>query len=172
MLTPGSAGPLSSKKLSAKLRSPTTPSAQPASDTHNGYIGDGERLPETPMDPLSQVCTDKVRDAETDANCALSYSKSYRERIRRPPYRNYDPRTPSRSNRQRHRTKRTQTRNSVERRPATQAGARQTRSKCTYSFTRAHGVSYGYMPRVSAYFVLRFRTRVSRLSSRFALLLA
>ncbi|KAI4617588.1 uncharacterized protein J4E87_008224 [Alternaria ethzedia] len=47
-------GPLSNKKLSAKLRSPTTPSAQPAGDTHNGYIGDGERLPETLMDPLSQ----------------------------------------------------------------------------------------------------------------------
>ncbi|KAG9191066.1 hypothetical protein G6011_09154 [Alternaria panax] len=47
-------GPLSNKKLVAKLRSPTSPSAQPTSDSPNGYVGDGTRLSETPIDPLSQ----------------------------------------------------------------------------------------------------------------------
>ncbi|KAF7678517.1 wd40 repeat-like protein [Alternaria burnsii] len=54
MLTPGFIGPLSNKKLVAKLRSPTSPSAQPTADLQNGYVGDGTRLSETPIDPLSQ----------------------------------------------------------------------------------------------------------------------
>ena len=83
------------KKLVAKLRSPTSPSAQPTADSQNGYVGDGTRLSETPIDPLSQVCTDKVRHAGTDANRASPYSKSSRERIRRRLYRNYDRKTPS-----------------------------------------------------------------------------
>ena len=95
MLTPGFIGPLSNKKLVAKLRSPTSPSAQPTADSQNGYVGDGTRLSETPIDPLSQVCTDKVRHAGTDANRASPYSKSSRERIRRRLYRNYDRKTPS-----------------------------------------------------------------------------
>ncbi|CAN9275075.1 unnamed protein product [Alternaria alternata] len=54
MLTPGFIGPLSNKKLVAKLRSPTSPSAQPTADSQNGYVGDGTGLFETPIDPLSQ----------------------------------------------------------------------------------------------------------------------
>ncbi|KAF1944019.1 WD40 repeat-like protein [Clathrospora elynae] len=46
--------PLSSKKLAAKLRSPATPSPQPPNDTQNANIGDGRRLAEAPIDPLSQ----------------------------------------------------------------------------------------------------------------------
>jgi hypothetical protein len=55
MLTPRPIGPpLSNKKLAAKLRSPTTPSAPPSSDTQYGNVDDGRRLSETPIDPLSQ----------------------------------------------------------------------------------------------------------------------
>ena len=112
MLTPGPIGPLSNKKLVAKLRSPTSPSAQQTSDSQNGNLGDGTRLSETPIDPLSQVCTDKVRHAETDANRASPYSKSSRERIRRPRYRNYDrkPPSPCRVNHRLRRTMQTRTR--------------------------------------------------------------
>jgi hypothetical protein len=135
MLTPGSTGPLSNKKLVAKLRSPTSPSSQPTTDLQNGYVGDGTRLSETHIDPLSQVCTERVRDAGTGANCASPYSKSSRERIRRLQYRNYDRKTPSpcRFNHRLHPTMRTRTRSSVGRRHAMQAGVRQTRSRCLYS---------------------------------------
>ncbi|KAL7773263.1 hypothetical protein CFE70_003227 [Pyrenophora teres f. teres 0-1] len=55
MLTPRSIGPLSNKKLAAKLRSPTSPSTQLSSDAQNGAIGDERQPSDTPpIDPLSQ----------------------------------------------------------------------------------------------------------------------
>ncbi|CAO2655191.1 Nn.00g102550.m01.CDS01 [Neocucurbitaria sp. VM-36] len=53
MLIPKPIGPLTNKKLGAKLRSPTSPSAQ-SNETHNGSNGDGRRPSEVAIDPLSQ----------------------------------------------------------------------------------------------------------------------
>lgn len=48
-------GPLTNKKLAAKLRNPTS-SPAPSNDTHNGSNNEGRRASEAAMDPLSQVC--------------------------------------------------------------------------------------------------------------------
>jgi hypothetical protein len=48
-------GPLSNKKLAAKLRSPTSPSAL-SNDTTNRGSAESRRPSEAAIDPLSQVC--------------------------------------------------------------------------------------------------------------------
>jgi hypothetical protein len=55
MLTLPPIGPLSNKKLAAKLRSPTSPSAL-SNDTTNRGSAEGRRPSEAAIDPLSQVC--------------------------------------------------------------------------------------------------------------------
>jgi hypothetical protein len=48
-------GSLSNRKLTAKLRSPTSPSAVSNDTTHRGST-EGRRPSEAAIDPLSQVC--------------------------------------------------------------------------------------------------------------------
>jgi hypothetical protein len=138
MLMSKPTGPLSTKKLAAKLRSPTSPSAL-SSDTLIRRSTDGRRPSEAAIDPLSQVCLYEKFAPVATANCISTHSKSYREQTPHPPSTRYDYRTPNlpRCNFRPRPMKQTQTRSRVENRHETLAEqARQTRSEHSIQHTR------------------------------------
>ena len=145
MVTPRSIGPLSNKKLAAKLRSPTSPSTQLSSDAQNGTIGEERQPSDTPpIDPLSQVGQQESQLEGTDANGASSHSKFSRERIHRPRYRSYERRTrsPQRTYPRVCPRKRMWTTSSAVRQHAMLLGARQTGSEWAPCFFRTAHASY------------------------------
>jgi hypothetical protein len=90
MLIAKSIGPLTNKKLAAKLRSPTSPSALSTETQNRGSI-DGRRQSEAAIDPLSQVCPYRASNRTgREANSAFrTCSKSSRGQTHRLPYTSY-----------------------------------------------------------------------------------
>jgi hypothetical protein len=131
MLTLAPIAPLSSKKLAAKLRSPTSPSAL-SNDTTNRGSAEGRRPSEAAIDPLSQVCAHRGSSPAGSRTRLTQGSKSSSGRTLRRAYTSCDRKMPTpRQARPRHRpTKRARTRSRAGRLHATGAGpTRQTRSE-------------------------------------------
>jgi len=124
--------PLTNKKLTAKLRSPTSPSAM-SNDTPNRTSLDARGPAEAALDPLSQVCLHRVSSqSRAHANQFLrTCSISSKERTRRPPYISYDHTTQSlhRVRLRARLSKRMRTRSRVQSRRGMVGYTRQTRSK-------------------------------------------
>jgi WD repeat-containing protein 44 len=60
MLMKKNAGPLSSTKLATRLRSPTSPTAQPTDQPSPNGRTESQQQAEAHIDPLSQVCTQRA----------------------------------------------------------------------------------------------------------------
>jgi len=136
MLTSSPIVPLTNKKLTAKLRSPTSPSAM-SNDTQHRTSLDARGPAEAALDPLSQVCLHRVSSqSRAHANQFLpTCSISSKERTRRPPYTSYGPRTQSlhRIRLRARLSKRMRTRSRVQSRRGMEGHTKQTRSKLALS---------------------------------------